>query len=207
MIEVRVDHRPGMGNPVLVIRIEPLRYAVISTDAGDMTAAFYYDVAPNTVDAFLRLSSEGYYDGLNFHRIVPDFVVQGGDPMGDGRGGPGYHLEAEFSDRKHKEGVLSMAQRRPARAANGAALSVRQQRRQPVLHLPGASPAPGQALHRVWQGGGWRECRTGTGQDATRRQPAQGKPKTLPVIKKIKIKAVTAAKNPYPELLKVETEK
>ena len=91
------------------IRIEPLRYEVMTTAAGPMTMAFYYDVAPNTVDSFLRLSSEGYYDGLTFHRIVPGFVIQGGDPKGDGTGGPGYNINAEFNDHKHLEGVLSMA--------------------------------------------------------------------------------------------------
>ena len=70
---------------------------------------FYYDVVPNTAENFLRLSEEGFYDGLTFHRIVPGFVIQGGDPRGDGTGGPGYMINAEFSTKPHKEGVLSMA--------------------------------------------------------------------------------------------------
>lgn len=74
-----------------------------------MILAFYFDVAPNTADSFLTLAKGGYFDGLTFHRIVPSFVIQGGDPRGDGTGGPGYQLGAEFSDRPHVEGSLSMA--------------------------------------------------------------------------------------------------
>jgi len=89
--------------------MEPLRYGIISTDAGDMTVAFYYDVAPNTITNFIQLAQEGFYDGLTFHRIESDFVIQGGDPRRDGTGGPGYNIDAEFSVRRHGVGVLSMA--------------------------------------------------------------------------------------------------
>jgi peptidyl-prolyl cis-trans isomerase B (cyclophilin B) len=109
VIEVRADTRRDAPPGPMVIKVEPLRYAVISTAHGDMTCAFYYDDAPNTVAAFLSLADGGFYDGLTFHRIVPNFVLQGGDPKGDGTGGPGVHLEAEFNDRPHQEGVLSMA--------------------------------------------------------------------------------------------------
>lgn len=107
------NHRPDPS----VIRVEPLRYAVMDTDAGSMTMAFYYDVAPNTVDSFLRLSSEGYYDGLTFHRIVPDFMLQAGDPEGNGRGGPGFTVNQEFNSQPHKEGVLSMARAKDPNSA------------------------------------------------------------------------------------------
>jgi cyclophilin family peptidyl-prolyl cis-trans isomerase len=106
VIEVLADAHQGGAE---VVKIEPLRYEVMTTDAGPLTMDFYYDVAPNTVDSFLRLSSEGYYDGLTFHRIVPGFVIQGGDPKGDGTGGPGYSVNQEFNPQPHKEGVLSMA--------------------------------------------------------------------------------------------------
>jgi len=111
VVGVRSDPRRGGGPAAtaMVVKIEPLRYAVMSTDKGDMTMAFYYDVAPNTADNFLRLAEGGYYDGLAFHRIVPEFVIQGGDPKGDSSGGPGYQIGAEFSDREHDVGVLSMA--------------------------------------------------------------------------------------------------
>ncbi|MEL7238631.1 MAG: peptidylprolyl isomerase, partial [Planctomycetota bacterium] len=89
--------------------VEPLRYVQIESDLGSMEAAFYYDVAPNTVANFLRLADGGFYNGLAFHRIVPGFVVQGGDPVGDGTGGPGYRIDAEFNDRPHLPGVMSMA--------------------------------------------------------------------------------------------------
>jgi len=93
----------------MVTKVEPLRYVMMTTKQGPIKMAFYYDVAPNTVNSFLTLSEQGYFNGLLFHRIVKDFVIQGGDPKGDGSGGPGYNLEAEFNDRLHTEGVLSMA--------------------------------------------------------------------------------------------------
>jgi len=107
VVEVRNDKQQGPAP--LVVKVEPLLYAEINTNAGKLTCVFYYDVAPNTVDNFLTLGSEGYYDGLCFHRIVPGFVIQGGDPRGDGSGGPGYTVGQEFNDRPHTEGVLSMA--------------------------------------------------------------------------------------------------
>src|SRR5688572_4039960 len=109
VIGVRRDARPGSPPGPMVVRVEPLRYAVMTTAAGPLTMAFYYDVAPSTTENFLRLSEQGFYDGLSFHRIVPGFVIQGGDPRGDGTGGPGYNITAEFNLRPHKEGVLSMA--------------------------------------------------------------------------------------------------
>jgi peptidyl-prolyl cis-trans isomerase B (cyclophilin B) len=114
VISIREDRRRGAPAGPMVVRVEPLRYAVIHTAQGPMTAAFYYDVAPNTVNSFLSLAETGFYDGLTFHRIVPGFVIQGGDPRGDGTGGPGYMIDAEFSDPKnnhsqHEAGALSMA--------------------------------------------------------------------------------------------------
>jgi peptidyl-prolyl cis-trans isomerase B (cyclophilin B) len=111
VIEARPAHRqPPQGPPEPeVYKMEPLRYADMKTEKGDMLIAFYFDVAPNTADQFLRLSEEGYYNDLTFHRILPGFVLQGGDPLGDGRGGPGYHIQEEFNSRPHEAGVLSMA--------------------------------------------------------------------------------------------------
>ncbi len=76
---------------------------------GTIKIEFYSDVAPNTVANFEKLAKQGFYNGLNFHRVVPGFVVQGGDPNGDGTGGPGYKIKAEFNSRKHLEGSLAMA--------------------------------------------------------------------------------------------------
>ncbi len=110
VIGVRSERRPGaLEGRVLVTKVEPLRYAVAKTGKGDLTMVFYYDVAPNTADSFLNLAAGGYFDGLTFHRIVPGFVVQAGDPSGDSTGGPGYTIAPEFSDRPHVAGTLSMA--------------------------------------------------------------------------------------------------
>lgn len=109
VIDVREDPRREAQPGPMVTRIEPLRYAVIHTDKGEMTCAFYYDVAPGTVENFLSLASDGFYDGLSFFRVVPGMLIQTGDPRGDGTGGPGYHIEAEFNNRQHSEGVMSMA--------------------------------------------------------------------------------------------------
>ena len=83
--------------------------AVISTSQGDMTVELWNAVAPNHVENFLELGRNGFYDNLKFHRIVPDFVVQGGCPKGDGTGNPGWSVKAEFNDRPHHPGTLSMA--------------------------------------------------------------------------------------------------
>jgi cyclophilin family peptidyl-prolyl cis-trans isomerase len=83
--------------------------ATIETDAGTMTAELYPKIAPQTVNAFVFLAREGFYEGVIFHRVIPGFMIQGGDPTGTGTGGPGYKLKAEFNDLKHDKGVLSMA--------------------------------------------------------------------------------------------------
>lgn len=81
----------------------------IATDRGDLVVALFPDDAPAHVAAFLKLVEAGFYDGLTFHRVEPGFVVQGGDPNGDGTGGPGYRLPAEFNARPHVRGTLAMA--------------------------------------------------------------------------------------------------
>lgn len=91
--------------------------AVIKTNHGEMVAQLWPDVAPKTVENFEKLAREGFYDGTAFHRIVKGFVIQGGDPLTKdlsqehawGTGGPGYQVKAEFNDRPHQRGVLSMA--------------------------------------------------------------------------------------------------
>lgn len=81
------------------------------TDKGTMQIEFYDDDAPNTVKNFVDLSKKGFYDGLTFHRVIPNFMVQGGDPKGTGSGGPGYKIDCELTGEKqhHDRGVLSMA--------------------------------------------------------------------------------------------------
>jgi cyclophilin family peptidyl-prolyl cis-trans isomerase len=83
--------------------------ARIATPHGDIRFSFFPDEAPAHCAAFVKLAKAGFYDGLKFHRVEPGFVVQGGDPAGDGTGGPGYSLKAEFSERPHVRGTVAMA--------------------------------------------------------------------------------------------------
>jgi cyclophilin family peptidyl-prolyl cis-trans isomerase len=83
--------------------------ARISTDKGDIVFTFYPDVAPQHSAAFIKLARAGFYDGLAFHRVEPGFVIQGGDPNGNGTGGPGYQLDAEFNENPHITGTVAMA--------------------------------------------------------------------------------------------------
>jgi len=87
--------------------------AEIHTDHGVMLVEFYEQDAPGTVANFLKLSKEGFYDGLTFHRVIPNFVVQAGCPNGIGNGGPGYSIKCELNggNQYHDKGVLSMAHR------------------------------------------------------------------------------------------------
>jgi len=90
--------------------------AIIETKFGNITLKFFPDVAPGHVKNFIDLAKKGLYDGTTFHRVIPGFMIQGGDPNSKdankskhGQGGPGYTIKAEFSDKPHKRGTLSMA--------------------------------------------------------------------------------------------------
>jgi cyclophilin family peptidyl-prolyl cis-trans isomerase len=85
--------------------------AEVETDRGSFTLRFFPDSAPGHVRNFVNLARSGYYDGSIFHRILPGTMIQSGDPTGLGHGGPGYTIRAEFSDRRHRRGTLSMARR------------------------------------------------------------------------------------------------
>ncbi|MCI6646072.1 MAG: peptidylprolyl isomerase, partial [Oscillospiraceae bacterium] len=95
-----------MSNPIVTIEME---------NGGVIKAELYPEIAPNTVNNFISLVNKGFYDGVIFHRVIPGFMIQGGDPLGRGTGGPGYCIRGEFSangfknDLKHSAGVLSMA--------------------------------------------------------------------------------------------------
>ena len=95
-----------MSNPIVTFEME---------DGGIMKAELYPEIAPNTVNNFISLVSKGFYDGLIFHRVIPGFMIQGGDPMGNGMGGPDYSIYGEFKSNGfnntllHTRGVLSMA--------------------------------------------------------------------------------------------------
>ena len=101
-------------NPIVTIEME---------DGGTIKAELYPEIAPNTVNNFVSLINKGFYDGVIFHRVIPGFMIQGGDPKGMGTGGPGYSIKGEFTrngfknDLKHERGVLSMAR---AMAPNSA---------------------------------------------------------------------------------------
>ena len=95
-----------MKNPIVTIKMK---------NGGVIKAELYPEIAPNTVNNFISLKDKGFYDGVIFHRVIPGFMIQGGDPDGNGMGGPGYSIKGEFSrngfknELKHKRGVLSMA--------------------------------------------------------------------------------------------------
>ncbi len=95
-----------MQNPVVTFTME---------NGNQMKAELYPEIAPNTVNNFISLVKKGFYNGVIFHRVIPGFMIQGGDPSGNGTGGPGYSIKGEFSrngfknDLKHSKGVLSMA--------------------------------------------------------------------------------------------------
>lgn len=88
-----------------------MKTADIKTEKGTMKVEFYIEDAPNTVENFVKLSKSGFYDGLTFHRVLPNFVIQGGCPDGTGAGGPGYQIDCELDgeNQYHDRGVLSMA--------------------------------------------------------------------------------------------------
>ena len=104
--EETAEEKTEGGNPIVTIQMK---------DLGTITVELYPDVAPNTVANFVTLAQSGFYDGLTFHRVIPGFMIQGGDPLGNGTGGPGYSIKGEFSqngvknDLKHTRGVISMA--------------------------------------------------------------------------------------------------
>ena len=87
--------------------------ATLHTNHGAIAIELFDDDAPKTVENFLKLAREGFYDGVVFHRIIPDFMIQGGDPTGTGTGGPGYTFEDEFNDHKVERGALAMANAGP----------------------------------------------------------------------------------------------
>jgi peptidyl-prolyl cis-trans isomerase B (cyclophilin B) len=112
------------------MEIDPAKHykATIATTRGDIVIQLAPEYAPKTVNNFVFLARQGYYDGVTFHRVINDFMIQGGDPTGTGRGGPGYTFEDETRNNplKHEKGVLSMANAGPA--TNGSQFF--------ITHLP-----------------------------------------------------------------------
>jgi len=99
------DKAPQAGDP----GIPAGKHIRIETDLGSFTIELFPEEAPNTVANFKALAARGFYDGLTFHRVIPGFVAQGGDPKGNGTGGPGYHIRAEFNSHRHVTGTVAMA--------------------------------------------------------------------------------------------------
>lgn len=129
------------------------RYVRISVENyGDMYAVLYPDVAPITVENFLKLVNEKFYDGLTFHRIIAGFMIQGGDPLGNGTGGSGAQIKGEFSSNgvdnplKHARGILSMARSAQADSASSQFFIMHQD----ASHLDGNYAAFGQVLAGLW---------------------------------------------------------
>jgi len=102
------------NSPVpMTIDVNKKYTALIKTARGDLVLELYPQDAPVTVNNFVTLARKGFYNGLTFHRVIPDFMAQGGDPSGNGTGGPGYKFQDEFSSRTHQAGSLSMANSGP----------------------------------------------------------------------------------------------
>lgn len=129
-----------MANPIATFKM---------SDGRTMTAELYPEKAPNTVNNFISLANKGFYDGLIFHRVIPGFMIQGGDPQGSGTGGPGYQINGEFAgngfkqnDIVHTTGVLSMARTMAPNSA-GSQFFVMVA---PAPHLDGQYAAFGQVI-------------------------------------------------------------
>lgn len=101
--------------PAMQIDDSKIYQITMETDAGTIELDLYPEHAPNTVNNFVTLAKDGFYDGIVFHRVIPNFMVQGGDPTGTGRGGPGYKFNCETKGNplKHETGVISMANAGP----------------------------------------------------------------------------------------------
>ncbi|MDP9018436.1 MAG: peptidylprolyl isomerase [Candidatus Eremiobacteraeota bacterium] len=105
-----MKHTPPTGDELTTLAAEARESQIrITTKKGDIVFTFFADDAPQHSAAFLKLARAGFYDGTTFHRVEPGFVIQGGDPDGNGTGGPGYQLDAEFNNNKHLRGTVAMA--------------------------------------------------------------------------------------------------
>lgn len=120
--------------PALTIDPKKTYKAILDTDKGTIKIDLYPQYAPNTVNNFVFLANEGFYNGITFHRVISNFMIQGGDPTGTGRGGPGYKFADEFKGNplRHETGVLSMANAGPG--TNGSQFFITHS---PQPHLDG----------------------------------------------------------------------
>jgi peptidyl-prolyl cis-trans isomerase B (cyclophilin B) len=129
--------------PAMQIDEKKSYQATISTNRGDIVVDLFTKDAPKTVNNFVFLANEGFYDGVPFHRVISNFMIQGGDPTGTGRGGPGYRFEDEVRNnpRKHGTGFLSMANAGPN--TNGSQFFITHS---PQSHLDGKHTVFGQVV-------------------------------------------------------------
>ena len=207
VIEVAGDPRPAAAAGPMVTRVVPLRFAEVKTSKGPMTLAFYYDVAPVTVEAFARLAEGGFYDGLPFFRVVPGTIIQTGDPRADGTGGPGFHLDAEFSDRKVQRGAVAMSrltdpiERQGAAPRPEAADSAGSQFFIALKALP-ALDRRYTVFARVTDGLGAADA-IGAVKIA---DASTGRPGDPPVVESIKVVDVTFERNPYLKIFSAQAE-
>ena len=130
--------------PEMQIDVKKSYTAMINTSKGMIEMKLYPEHAPVTVNNFVFLAKEGFYDGVSFHRVIEDFVIQGGDPTGTGRGGPGYKFEDEFKNNplKHERGVMSMANAGPG--TNGSQFFITHS---PQPHLNGKHTVFGKVMN------------------------------------------------------------
>ncbi|WP_294153936.1 peptidylprolyl isomerase [uncultured Clostridium sp.] len=146
---------------------------------GTIQAELYPEIAPNTVNNFIHLANSGFYDNLTFHRIIKDFMIQGGDPNGNGTGGPGYSIEGEFTSNgianglKHTEGVLSMARAQDPNSAGSQFFIMTKE----APHLDGEYAAFGKVINGINVVHEIENVKTG----------ANDKPKEEVVIKSIRV--------------------
>ena len=159
---------------------EDLPVATIEVEGfGTIEAELYPEIAPNTVNNFIYLANSGFYDNLTFHRIIKDFMIQGGDPDGNGTGGPGYSIEGEFTSNgianglKHTEGVLSMARTQAPNSAGSQFFIMTKE----ASHLDGEYAAFGKVINGMDVVHDIENVKTG----------ANDKPKEDVVIKSIKV--------------------
>jgi len=133
--------------PPMTIDPDKTYTAMIQTNCGTMTLDLFAAEAPTTVNSFAFLAREGFYDGVLFHRVIDDFMIQGGDPQGTGSGGPGYQFEDENTERQFDEpGLLAMANSGPG--TNGSQFFITEV---PIQHLNAAGQCPGpQGCHSIF---------------------------------------------------------
>ena len=131
-----------MANPIVTIEME---------SGAVMSGELYPEIAPNTVNNFIALANSGFYDGVVFHRVIPGFMIQGGDPSGNGTGGPGWHIKGEFLQNgvanpiKHVRGVISMARSMNPNSAGSQFFIMHQD----APHLDGSYAAFGHVVNGI----------------------------------------------------------